>query len=481
MKKTALTLFLFTFLATIPYFIPGLEQWRVLVPSPIAKKLHLKGAPGSDTTSGDQEDHLPPVKIPKISGQAELTPGEIEDPSGQAMDAFFSALFKSETEGGIVRVCHYGDSPITSDGITATVRRKLQLKFGDAGHGFIFISRPWGWYGHSNVYFDPGRGWDSDPMWIGGGDHIYGLGGATFRSRSAGSVASFGTVTDGETGHQVSTFNIYYLAQSHGGEFAVEVDGTQLSKVSTASDQTQSAVHKVEVAPGPHRMTLRTLGNGEVRLFGVVLENTARGVSYDSLGVNGAFTGLLVNYQNFDHWKQQLQLRKPDLVVLAYGTNESEFERLPMDQYEKDCKEAVRRIREALPECSIMFVSPMDRGKRGPGGEIITRPMIPKLVRYQRRIAAETGCAFFDTFTAMGGEGTVARWREMDPKLMGGDFTHPTAQGSEIVGSLIYDALMRAYDKFRIRQLALKSLTATANPSTVTTTPVVSRPKTGLR
>jgi hypothetical protein len=30
---------------------------------------------------------------------------------------------------------------------------------------------------------------------------------------------------------------------------------------------------------------------------------------------------------------------------------------------------------------------------------------------------------------------------------MGGDFTHPTAQGAEIVGSLIYNAIIKEYEK----------------------------------
>src|SRR5262249_21361231 len=145
--------------------------------------------------------------------------------------------------------------------------------------------------------------------------------------------------------------------------------------------------------------------------------------------------------------------RNPDLVILGYGTNESEFEKLPMDQYERDTKNVIERIRQALPEASIMLIGPMDRGKRGPGGQIITRPTIPCLTDYQRRIAAETGCAFFDTFTAMGGDGTVAKWYEARPRLMGGDFTHPTAQGGEIVGSLIYDAIVKAYEQYKNNHL----------------------------
>ena len=187
--------------------------------------------------------------------------------------------------------------------------------------------------------------------------------------------------------------------------------------------------------------------SGEVRLFGVVMESSDRGVSYDSLGVNGAFIGLLSNYMDGEHWIEQLRRRNPDLVILGYGANESEFENWPMDQYEQDTREVVRRIHAALPEVSILFVAPMDRGKRGAGGQVITRPTIPKLVAAQRKLAAETGCAFFDTFTAMGGEGTVARWREARPRLMGGDYLHPTAEGAEIVGALLYNALLKAYEQ----------------------------------
>jgi hypothetical protein len=35
--------------------------------------------------------------------------------------------------------------------------------------------------------------------------------------------------------------------------------------------------------------------------------------------------------------------------------------------------------------------------------------------------------------------------------MMGGDFTHPTAQGSEIVGSLLYDAIIKAFEEYKAR------------------------------
>jgi lysophospholipase L1-like esterase len=450
-QKTAHTLLCFVALSLAPYFVPGLERLRVLVPTGllIAASRQPQATSPQATAASSSQAHG--------SGgatQAESKPGEIEDPSGRALAHFFSSLNRVEREGGQVRISHYGDSPITGDMITSTVRRKLQQQFGDAGHGFVLLAKPWGWYEHVGVRHEA-KGWQSEPMFISKGDHRFGFGGASFISRAAGAAASFAAADEGEIEHSVSAFDIYYLAQPGGGEFDVEVDGAHRARVSTAADEIRSGFHRVNVGEGARTMTIRTVGNGEVRAFGVVLESSQKGVSYDSLGVNGAFVGLLANYLDERHWAEQLKHRRPDLVILAYGANESEYEDWPMEQYEKDTREVVRRVRAALPEASILFVGPMDRGKRGAGGAIITRPTIPKLVGYQRRLAAELGCAFFDTFTAMGGEGTAARWYEAKPRLMGGDLTHPTWAGSEIVGTLIHDALIKAYEKSQRPQGAL--------------------------
>ncbi|MCI0489347.1 MAG: GDSL-type esterase/lipase family protein [Blastocatellia bacterium] len=456
--KTARTIISFVALALLPYMVPAMKSYRIPVPQGLAAMFGLQ--PGEEIISARNLPGAEQFSSPSVSAGFDqtisTTPGKIEDPSGRALDHFFESLLVTEifsspsvsagfsSRGGQTRISHYGDSPITNDGITSTVRRRLQLKFGDAGHGFILIAKPWGWYGHVGVAHDASRGWQSDPMFIARAD-LYGLGGVSFTSQSAS--ASFGTVEEGEVGRSVSSFDIYYLARPGGGDFEVEVDGAPRARVSTANDEVKSGFYRVEVKEGAHRLTIRAAG--DVRMFGVALESGRPGVQYDSLGVNGAFIALLANHIDADHWAEQLRHRQPDLVIIGYGANESQFERLPMDRYEQDTKETIRRIRAALPEVSIMFVGPMDRGMRGAGGAVVTRPMIPKLIAYQRRIAAETGCAFFDTFTAMGGAGTVARWREARPRLMGGDLTHPTAQGAEIVGTLIYDAIMEAYEDYK--------------------------------
>ena len=454
-SKTAQTLLCFIAFALLPYCIPTLSSYRLPLPTGILSLFHQPSAAPTAVSAAPAATPQPAVAA---QPQPTAKPGEIEDSSGQALAHLFAALQNVETNGGQARISHYGDSPITNDGITATVRRRMQQRFGDAGHGFILAAKPWGWYQHDGVAQDA-RGWQSNPMWFTRGDHLFGFGGASFTAGAPSAYASFNTAG---LGHSVAGFDVYYLAQPGGGTLEVEVDGAPAGRIVTADASTHSGFHRVNVAPGEHKLTLRPVGDGVVRLYGVALDSGARGVQYDSLGVNGAFIGLLAQHLDEAHWAEQLRQRRPDLVILAYGANESEYENWPMEQYEADTREVVRRLRAALPQASILFVAPMDRGQRGPGGTIITRPTIPKLVAAQRRLAAATGCAFFDTFTAMGGDGTVARWREARPRLMGGDYLHPTAEGAEIVGTLLYDALLKAYDEHKLSTAPASTLAAQA-------------------
>jgi hypothetical protein len=70
-------------------------------------------------------------------------------------------------------------------------------------------------------------------------------------------------------------------------------------------------------------------------------------------------------------------------------------------------------------------------------------------VSSQRNVALREGCAFFDTFTAMGGMNSIARWFRARPQLAAPDFSHPTAAGQAVIATLLYRALMREYAAFR--------------------------------
>src|SRR4029079_10902380 len=74
---------------------------------------------------------------------------------------FFAALsaVEKKDKGAIARVTYFGDSIVASDFVTGTLRRKLQRRFGDAGHGFMLMANAWPGYSHNDVVRFAEPGW----------------------------------------------------------------------------------------------------------------------------------------------------------------------------------------------------------------------------------------------------------------------------------------------------------------------------------
>jgi len=84
-------------------------------------------------------------------------------------------------------------------------------------------------------------------------------------------------------------------------------------------------------------------------------------------------------------------------------------------------------------------------------------PNLIRIVEAQKKIAAELGVAFFDTYRAMGGEGSAARWYNATPRLMTGDFTHPTRTGADRIARSFVDALLRRHQAWKGSQPAAQA------------------------
>src|ERR1019366_8340894 len=295
-------------------------------------------------------------------------------PAGPAPHAFSPRLERTERKepGTVTRILHYGDSTIASDFISGTVRRRLQARFGDAGHGFILAANPWQWYFHNDVFRASEGSWSASRL---AGpptpDGMYGLGGVTFTSYGGG-TAFFGTTTSGDFWRRGSRYDVYYLEQPGGGNIEVSTHGSPPERFSTRGTAKASRVHVVHASDGESRLTVRAVGGGQVRLFGVALERDEPGVVYDALGAHSA---MALHWQSQDHahWKDQLDLRDAALVVFQYGTNESEITKFEPEPYERALGELVDELKAAAPGASLLSVSPLDRAD-WQGGRMPTKP-----------------------------------------------------------------------------------------------------------
>jgi len=352
------------------------------------------------------------------------------------LEHFYGALARTAKGDGVTRIVHYGDSPTTADLITGDVRHLLQARFGDAGHGFILIDKPWAWYQHDMVKLS-GSGWKASPASrFVAHDGFFGLGGVSFLGD-----AKAHTRIEFESG-AYTKFELWFLCEPNGGTVAVTTDEVPVGTVDTSGPAGEPGFASFEAVAPASKLELRVT-TGTVRAFGISATRPGAGIVYDTLGLNGASIGVMTRMFNLQHWTAELQHRNPDLVVINYGANEADFADYVNKQYESELRAAIKRVRGALPEASILVMSPMDRGHRV-GHEIETMPTIPRIVEIQRRVARETGCGFFDTFSAMGGGGTMARWYTQSPRLVSADLIHPYPAGGKIIAEIFVKELLGA-------------------------------------
>lgn len=369
----------------------------------------------------------------------------IEDPTGLGMRAFYRALEKTARgdKGAITRIGHYGDSSIATDLITSTIRENLQARFGDAGHGFVLAAKGFIPYKHRGVrQASNPDGWEVREV-VRRQDRRgrYGYGGVQSRAQR-GAWARIGTSKQDDVGANASRFHIYYEEQPRGGKFSVRLDDGERETVSTEAETLGDGVYSIEAPDGPHQIELRYARGGPVSLYGVAVEREGPGVVYDSLGLVGARANRLLNY-DAAHIKRQLQLRGVNLIVLGFGGNEASDERTE-DAFYQDYLQVLRRMRQGREDLSCLVFAPLDQAGRHLG-RIRTLPTIPLIVAAQRRAAFDSGCAFYDTWQAMGGENAMRRWYDARPRLAMGDFRHATPAGYEIIGNMFYKALLAGF------------------------------------
>jgi lysophospholipase L1-like esterase len=364
-----------------------------------------------------------------------------------ALDHFYAALHGLRDGEGerTVRIVHYGDSPTTADLITGDARELLQERFGNAGPGFLLIAKPWAWYGHRGVEVS-GTGWKIDTAVGMMREGIYGLGGAIF----TGQAGAESTIRLNGRDSASTTVEVEYLEAPGGGDIAVSADGVEVGVVKTAGEVKTNGASTVALPEGTKEVELKVEG-GQVQVFGLALGRAGRGITYDSIGLNGASTTVMSRGFNEANWAGALRHRNPDLVVINYGTNESSYPSYVEKQYEPELLRAIGRVRAALPDASILVMSPMDRGERTGGDAIETMRAIPEIVDIQKRVARQMGCGFFDTYEAMGGKGTMARWYDAHPPMVAADLIHPTPKGARIVAESLTEQLLIGYERYMQR------------------------------
>ncbi len=353
-------------------------------------------------------------------------PVEIFDPSGRALSAFHAALGRGER----TRVMVWGASHTSEDRFTGYLRASLQARYGDGGPGLVFPARPFPLYDHQGVEIAETGAWRA--VRVRGRQRTPGrYGPAGFAIEASRRAAAFVSPD-----RPVDDARVFYLEQPAGGHFSVRADRGEARSISTRGDRVRS----VTLSGGVRRLELRTRGDGPVRLFGVSLERDQPGVIVDAMGSPGA---RLRDRLPWDDRAMGRQLRalSPDLIVLAYGTNESGFRGRPIRRYRADVDEALRRARAMNPEASCLIIGPSDWPERTETGGFVARPRTARVIAVQREMARRHGCGHFDLVAFQGGPVSMPRWVAAGLALP--DHIHFTDRGHRRLAIALERALLR--------------------------------------
>lgn len=388
----------------------------------------------------------------------------VEDPSGVALSQFYEALHELEEEpepGKKVRVAVYGSSSVAADRYTGYLRGYLQHRFGDGGIGFVSLVPLWRWHRHNEVDAGASRSWDIEHAQkerTGRLDGHYGLLGASaYTTSGRASVKVRGNRSALSDLKSCSAAELWYLQQPSGGKVAIELGGRRIATISTRGEQ---------IAPGyfrPERplerifpIELRTRGEGEVRLFGAVLEREDAGVVVDTLGIGGTRAANMLDWTE-TIWADNLARRDPSLYVLAYGANEAVDEDEAIEVYRDNLDAVLGKFAEVVPDASCLLIGPVDFPYEDEeSGAWIPRPRIDQIIEAQREVAQKRGCGFWDTRAFMGGENSMDAWVNAEPPLARSDHLHFNTLGYLHMGRVFADALMAGYDAAPSKQRSNK-------------------------
>ena len=135
-----------------------------------------------------------------------------------------------------------------------------------------------------------------------------------------------------------------------------------------------------------------------------------------------------------------LERRAYDLVVIHLGTAQGE-----LSLHKVWAKSVVDDLRAALPNASLLFLTPPDALIDHFGA--VSDPRIITVSQQIREIASETGAAFWDYRAAMGGDASMRTF--LRQKLAWTDAVHLNHKGQELMGDRLMHALLEDNARFR--------------------------------
>ncbi len=173
-----------------------------------------------------------------------------------------------------------------------------------------------------------------------------------------------------------------------------------------------------------------------LEILGFQLMNDDPGITYNSIGVNGAG---LYTYLACLRFEEQLKAYPPDFMAFSLGTNDGNvpYDDFDPQVYKRNLEKMMKIALRANPKAALLLTVPND--------SYFQKQYLNRNIAREREViielAKEYKMAVWDFYGIMGELGSSKTWKENE--MMQSDFVHFTADGYKLKGELLIDSFLK--------------------------------------
>ncbi|MCX6305265.1 MAG: hypothetical protein NT040_09865 [Bacteroidetes bacterium] len=355
------------------------------------------------------------------------------------LEMFYQSVQKVQTDHTLLHIAYFGDSMIEGDLVTQPLRRFMQRRFGGSGIGFIPVTTPLPGF-RTSIRQSFNNSWNvCSFVHPGNSEGVYpGISGFVY-------ISGEGAETKYESPAGSGPFHNAEIIYGGKNNIRLEVLTDTASMMLSLAPANPVSAFTVSRDSAFSVFEINVRSNEPGVFYGVNFEN-GPGVYLDNYAFRGN-SGLPLSSVPSEIFSGFNTTLRNKLLILHYGLNVFTPGIEDYHWYETAMTNVIRHIKQSSPGISILVISMPDRSALI-SGEYFTPAGLPEFIHLQQRVAASEHVAFFNLYEAMGGANSMKRWVEGQPKMAGDDYTHPNGAGAAKIASLVYNFLMKGYERF---------------------------------
>lgn len=360
------------------------------------------------------------------------------------MDGFYDKLDKLIFDGvGKINIIHIGGSHVQADIVSGRLRERLATFYpGNKGsRGLVFPYKVAGTNNPGNYFVTYTGKWESCKNVTYKATCELGLTGMSITTKDTTSSITLSLKKENYPAYDFNRIRLFHRADSN--QYKINLGWLDSSKYTV----------KYDYAKGITDIYLKTyLSEVQIMfgktdpaqwfytLYGIQLENDDAGITYHSVGVNGAGT---YSYLKCTLFEQHMAELKPDLVILGVGINDAAGSSFDAGTFELNYEKIIDKIHRASPNSAIIFLTNNDSYRKVRRKYYVNYNATAVRER-MFSLATKYNLAVWDFFNIMGGLGSMSTWQKNE--LSKSDRIHFTTTGYKLMGDLLFNAILKSYE-----------------------------------